>query len=336
MYIINKKRSLIPLVAIFIIFFGFLINSAKTTVLDEDPVSEKGIENSVFAEENEQCLKCHAEEYYTLTDTLQGKEKRRNMCADYQVERDQFYNSVHWSFSCLDCHDEAYNEFPHAMELRFAEYWTCMDCHGYDDNFASFRFEEIDEAHMNSIHSTATEGDFSCWNCHDPHSYQLLSRANKSMADIILESNNMCLECHGDIEKFRLLSDRELGNIVPEHDWLPNQGLHFKAVRCIECHSEISDSLLVSHTILPSDNAVKKCVDCHSTNSILMGTLYKFRAQEQRKESGFVNGVIIENNAYVIGANRSRFLNIGSLIIFGLILGAVSIHVILRIVLKKK
>jgi len=323
-----------------VMFLLLVISTALAKTQDEDDAIQeenpRGIENNVFADENEACLKCHGEKTYTIADTLFGAEKQAIMCPGNRIERDEFYHSVHWSFACLDCHTEEFKDFPHPLQARFEEYWTCLDCHGFDDNFAQYHFEEIDEQHMESVHYQATEGDFSCWKCHDPHSYKILSRESDNVSEIIMESNNICLECHGNEEKFALLSSRELGNIVPEHDWLPNQGLHFKAVRCIECHSEMNDTLLVSHKVLPSSKAVKMCVDCHSRNSILMGTLYKFKAKQTRNALGFINGAIINNDAYVIGANRSRLLNIASLIIFGLCIGAIIVHVLFRISAKRR
>ena len=298
-------------------------------------VQEKGISNNVYADENEQCFRCHGEKNYILKDTLLGLEKNVSMCAQNSVDRDEFYTSVHWSFSCLDCHSDEYLEFPHALSLRFEEYWTCMDCHGYDENFAQYKFEQIEEDHIKSVHYTASDGEFSCWSCHDPHSYKLLTRESHDISEVILESNATCLRCHGSEDAFRLLSNRELGNVVPEHEWLPNQSLHFKSVRCIECHSQLNDSLLIAHNVMHSDSAVRNCVECHSGNSILMGSLYKFQSKENRSEYGFMNGNIIRNNSYVIGANRSRLLNIGSIGIFGLTFLVMGIHVIFRIRYRK-
>ncbi len=334
----SKSVKYLPLLILVAGFFIFLIAPGVAGIMDEvDPEETiKGKENNVFSEENENCFQCHGERYYSITDTLFGTVKNSEMCLSNRIERDEFYHSVHWSFSCYDCHSEEYNEFPHPLGVRFEEYWTCLDCHGYDENFAQYQFDAIDEQHSMSVHYTATDGNFSCWECHDPHTYKLLTREVENIQTVIVESNNTCLECHGNVERFKLLSERELGNVVPQHDWLPNQSLHFKAVRCIECHSEMNDTVLVSHNILPAENAVRNCVDCHSQNSILMGSLYKFAAQEERRESGFVNGVIIQNDAYVIGANRSRFLNILSLLIFGLALAAMAVHIVFRIKSSKK
>ncbi len=332
----KNRKPIFPLILLLAGLFGLLINTAWAGLQQKDQPEDKGEKNSPFAKENEQCLKCHGEKFYTLTDTATGATKRANMCLDYRINRNDYYNSVHWNFSCLDCHSDEYNTFPHALKLRFADYWTCLDCHGYDEKFAQFKFEQIDEESQKSVHYTATKGDFSCWNCHNPHSYKLLSRSTENVSEVIVETNNICLNCHGNVEKFRLLSNKDLGNVIPKHDWLPNQELHFKAVRCIECHAEMNDSLRVSHDIMPADSAVRKCVQCHSSNSILMGTLYKYRAKKSRKEYGFINGAIINNNSYVIGANRSRILNVASILIFGLVLLAMAVHTIFRIVLRKK
>jgi hypothetical protein len=107
-------------------------------------------------------------------------------------------------------------------------------------------------------------------------------------------------------------------------------------VRCIECHTEvIEDSVLVAHKVLGKDKAVKKCAECHSSNSRLMHTLYKFQAKERRNEYGFFNGAIMQES-YVIGANRNYCLSVISLALFVLALGGIFVHALLRIILKKK
>jgi hypothetical protein len=305
-------------------------------VQEQTVTIQKGAEFSPYSEENESCLICHGEQRYLLTDPSTGLSKRRHMAADYYVDRDEFYSSVHWSFSCLDCHPAGYSEFPHAIELRFEAPWACLDCHGYDETYARYKFEDIDTEHMKSVHYTATDGEFSCWNCHDPHSYQTLAREGLNMADVVRNSNNMCLVCHGDPLKFGLITDKEPTDVLETHSWLPNQRAHLQAVRCIDCHTTINDSLLISHNLTPADKAVKGCVECHSSNSILMGTLYKHQVRETRSEYGFINAAIINNQSYVVGANRSKFMNIGSLLIFGLTLGVVLVHSLVRLLNSKK
>lgn len=327
------------LVVLVMVLSFFLVALKMPETQDNIPEQQlivKGAANNPFSEENESCLRCHGEQKYDLTDPVTGVTIKRPMSDSYHIDRDTFYQSVHWSFSCLDCHLAGYAEYPHALSLRFEPPYNCLDCHGYDETYARYKFEDIETEHFKSAHYTQTNGEFSCWNCHDPHSYQVLAREEKDIFEVVRNSNNMCLVCHGDPLKFGLISDREPTEIIETHNWLPNQRLHFQAVRCIDCHTEINDSLLVSHNMRPADEAVKGCVSCHSSNSILMGTLYKYQARESRREYGFINSTIISNNSYVIGANRSKLMNYGSVIIFALTLGAVIVHTLFRIRYSKK
>ena len=153
------------------------------------------------------------------------------------------------------------------------------------------------------------------------------------LEEAILFDNNMCLRCHADFSRFSMLTDRDEIVLVESHDWLPNQAAHFAKVRCIECHTEINDSILIAHKILPKSYAVKNCTECHSKDSRLMHTLYKFESLEERK-GGFINGIMI-NNSYVIGANQNVLLNRLSLLVFGLTLLVIVFHTYLRINEKK-
>jgi nitrate reductase cytochrome c-type subunit len=313
-----------------LLFGAFIIQKAA----GQDTVKLKAsyYEVSPYVEDNEKCLTCHGEPKYTLKDSAMGRTVTEYMCPDRIIDRDAFYSGVHRSFSCLDCHPYDFEVFPHSVEARLTEMLLCMDCHGYDESYAQYHFEEIEGEYGESIHHI--EG-FSCWKCHDPHSYRAFMRNTSDIKDAILYDNNMCLNCHGNFERFMLLTDREEINLVASHDWLPNQLAHIRSVRCIECHTEINDSILIAHKILPKKEAVRNCAECHSRDSRLMQTLYKFEVKEERK-AGFVNGVII-NNAYVIGANQNVILNRLSLIVFALTFLVILFHTVLRIIkLKNK
>jgi hypothetical protein len=288
---------------------------------------------SPYAEDNERCLKCHGQNFYSYTNENLGKEIRESMCADRIVERDKFYGSNHKNFSCTDCHSEMYTTFPHPGELRMEQKLSCLDCHGGDETFADYHFEEIDSEYQQSTHFKLEHEGFSCWKCHDAHGYKALIRHTSDLKKTIAESNTICLNCHGDFEKFRLLSDREEARVIGKHDFLPSQPLHFRSVRCIECHAAQDDSLLVSHRIKPKEEATKKCNECHSQNSLLMSSLYKFRSKEARQSNGFVNAVML-NESYVIGANRNEYLNLLSFIIFGSVVAFIGIHIIFRLLKK--
>lgn len=283
-------------------------------------------EANAFVDENEACLKCHGELKFTLYDSLSGRTLTEHMCPDRVINRDLFYKAQHKSFSCTDCHSYDYNNFPHKVSTRAEEQLVCMDCHGYDETFASYHFEEIEAEFNESIHHIE---DFTCWKCHNPHTYKAFMRNATDIEEAVLYDNNMCLRCHADFSRFMLLTDRNEINILEQHDWLPNQAAHFRNVRCIECHTEINDSILIAHKILPKEQAVRNCTECHSQDSRLLHTLYKFQSQKAR-QVGLVNGVIL-NNSFVVGANQNVFLNWLSFIILCATVLAISVHIIMRI-----
>ncbi len=318
-----------------LISVGLLTGNNNTVLQDpqDDIPVVKGIENNIFAEDNEKCLVCHGETYFELTDTAMGITRNRLMCVDYFVKRDDYYQSNHWSFACTDCHSYDFETFPHPTSTRLEEPYHCNDCHGYDEQYARYQFEEIQAEYEESTHAVI-EG-FSCWKCHDPHSYEINIRNSTNLEETILYDNNMCLDCHANYDNFRLLTDRDEMQIIELHDWLPNQSAHFTSVRCIECHTEINDSILVAHKILPKDKAVKRCTECHSSDSRLLATLYKFQSKKLRADVGFVNGVIF-NQSYVIGANRNVILNILSFLIFAGVILVIFGHTFFRILRRSK
>jgi len=288
---------------------------------------------SPFYGENERCFKCHGQSKYEYTNENLGRQVKALMFSERVIDRDKFYDSNHKSFSCTDCHSVDYVTFPHPGELRMEQQYNCLDCHGGDDKFAKFGFEAIEEDYQASVHFKLEEGGFSCWKCHNPHSYKISARNSNNLKETVLYDNNICLNCHANFSHFQLLTDRDEINILAKHDWLPNQSSHFKSVRCIECHSEVNNNVLVSHLIHPKEKAVKKCNECHSQNSLLMSSLYKFESKKQRKD-GFFNGIIL-NESYVIGANRNEYLNIFSLAIFGVLIIIIGTHIFFRLIRKQ-
>jgi hypothetical protein len=291
---------------------------------------------AVTIEKNQECLKCHGKKYFSYHNDNVGKDVKERMNPLYIIDSGSYYKANHRTFMCTDCHSSEYSSsFPHPNELRFEPSFTCMDCHEGNEDFADFHFETIQEEFLKSVHSEKHSEDFTCWMCHNPHSYHISARTNENLAETIRYDNEICLGCHSDESRFGLLSDRDIFNMLDRHEWLPNHLAHFKSVRCIECHAEVNDTILVAHKILPKEKAVKKCVECHSQNSILMASLYKYQVQEMRTKQGYFNAAIM-TETYVIGANRNIYLNLASLAIFGLALIGVIIHAILRNIHAKK
>ncbi|MBP1665825.1 MAG: hypothetical protein H6Q23_685 [Bacteroidetes bacterium] len=298
------------------------------------PAKDTGSYVSPFYEDNERCFKCHGQGKYKYSNDQLGTEINALMCTERITKREEFYISNHRSFGCTDCHSTDYGTFPHPGELRMELKYNCLDCHGGDDKYSSFNFETIDSDYRESIHFRLEEDGFTCWKCHNPHTYKISIRDSKNLKETILYDNAICLNCHSDFSRFQLLSDRDEINLMETHEWLPDQTNHFRNVRCIECHTRINDSLLVSHMVLSKDKAVKLCNECHSQNSMLMSTLYKFQSKEQRQD-GFFNGIIL-NQSYVIGANRNEYLNILSIVIFAFVILIICVHIYFRLSGKAK
>jgi predicted CXXCH cytochrome family protein len=324
-----------------IIILAALFNSGSAAVAgiigvntDSLKIQDTTVFVSRFAEDNDRCFKCHGQEKYEYTNATLGKQVKAIMCSERIVHKKEFYVSNHKSFSCTDCHSEEYLKFPHSGELRMEQKYNCIDCHGGDEKFAKYHFEEIEAEYQKSTHFKMEDDGFSCWKCHNPHTYKISVRNNTNLKETIAYDNAICLNCHSDYSRFQLLSDKAEIDIIQKHEWLPNQASHFANVRCIECHTVINNNIPVSHLIKPKAEAVRLCNECHSKNSLLMASLYKFESKAQRSD-GFVNGIIL-NSSYVIGANRNEYLNLVSLIILLGVISVIVVHIVFRIKKKAK
>jgi hypothetical protein len=295
---------------------------------------EEGTEVFEYAEENQQCLQCHGHRTYTYYNDWVERDVRNRMNPYFIIDSALFYMSNHRTFRCTDCHTTEFETIPHPGELRMEENYGCLDCHGGDEYWADYQFERIDEEFHASVHSTKHSEDFTCWMCHNPHTYHITARNTNNILETIRYDNDICLSCHADYDKYQLISTLANPNILEKHDWLPNQADHFLNVRCIECHAQIKEDMLVAHNVQPKEKAVKLCVECHSQNSLLLASLYKYQAREKRGQLGFFNTAIL-NNSYIIGANRNYFLNVVSLVIFGCTLIGIAVHATLRYKKKK-
>ena len=286
------------------------------------------------ADLNQSCFRCHGQSKYSFENPELGKTVHQRMYAELIISPNDFYASNHKTFKCTDCHSDDYSTFPHPGNLRMEAKYSCLDCHGGDENYSRFFFEEIDTEFMESVHSQKLRAEFTCWMCHDPHTYKINARTNENIKETVVYDNTICLDCHSDFRRFQLLTERERPNLIQSHDWLPNQKLHISSVRCIECHARKgADSTLVEHKILSKDLAVKNCKECHSTNPALLASLYKYEAETTRNIGGIFKG-ITTSDSVVIGASRNYTLTIISLVLFTGVLAGIIFHAILRILKK--
>jgi hypothetical protein len=281
------------------------------------------------------CLKCHSNQSISFHNDVTGKEVKRLMNPYYIMDTVALNTGVHKNLDCTDCHSTEYSTYPHQANLKLEPLNNCIDCHGGDESFAKYKFEQIQEEFQKSVHFQKHGDYFTCTKCHNIHTYVPTARNSSNVLEIVDYSNKMCLSCHSDMKKVNMVAGHDIPQIVDIHSWLPNQELHFKHVRCIECHTQVVDSLMVSHNIMKKENALKNCVECHSTNSMLKASLYKYQNIQARAEKGAI-GALLSNPSYIIGTNQSPFLKILSIIIFLATLAFVVIHSIFRSLNKNK
>ena len=282
---------------------------------------------------NHSCLKCHSSQTYSFQNELMGTQEIKLMNPYYILDTVQLKAGVHKSFDCTDCHSYDYMTYPHNSNLKLEPLATCLDCHGGDETYATYQFETIQEEFQKSIHYEIYGDNFSCAKCHSQHTYATTARTSSNVRDIVEYSNNMCLSCHNDMVKYNLVSTNAKPELVQVHDWLPNQQLHFDNVRCIECHTEIQDTLMVSHNIVKKELALRNCVECHTADSRLKATLYKYENLRQRSEDGTLK-TVLSNKTYVIGTHQIPVLITLSYIIFIATFIGIVIHIVLRIIKK--
>ncbi len=284
--------------------------------------------------QHHQCLKCHSNQSYSFMNTVKNKVEKRLMNPYFIIDTVGLTHGVHKQFDCTDCHSSEYGTYPHQATLKLQPLSTCLDCHGGDASFATYHFERIDEEFKKSVHYKVYGDNFTCTKCHSQHTYKATARTSSDVLEIVDYSNKMCLSCHNDMKKYKMVSGHDNPKLIQVHEWLPNQELHFAHVRCIECHTEVADSLMVSHNILPKEKALKKCVECHSANSRLKASLYKYQNLQKRSENGTLN-TVLANESYIIGSHQIPLLKLASILIFFIALCGILIHGIFRIIKKK-
>jgi len=280
------------------------------------------------------CLKCHSQKEYSFQNPISGHTEKKEMNPYVRIDTIKFKECVHGKFSCNDCHSPDYSNFPHKAGLKKEYINTCQDCHVGDKTYAHLQFDEIDVQARNSIHAKKMGDAFKCEICHNPHTIKLVAiSGNYSLHEIVSFDNTMCLSCHDNENRYHQFTDSIKPDIHKTHEWLPNQALHFKHVRCIECHTPKSDTLKVTHLILPKEEAIKGCVECHSKNGFLEAKLLKYLSKEKGIKDGQSKPI---NDLYIIGTTRNQLLTISSLIIFGLAITGITFHVIVRIIKRRR
>lgn len=262
-----------------------------------------------------------------------------------KIDHQAFERSVHARHGCVSCHVDVEDpNIAHEEPDQDLALVDCTSCHvkeelrgrlqaelaalpgeGVDRSLADqVNMVQITDEFERSVHFSK-QNQFSCAKCHDPHAIRFgMTRGEQ------LNHNKVCLRCHASEEEYRAFVDQAPPDLARAHAWLPNRVLHWRTVRCIDCHTSY-EAPVGSHLILPKSEALKKCEACHSAQSVLELKMYREQRVEEQKTLGFLNAFII-NDAYVIGATRNAaldlvFTSLASMMVLG-ILGHAGIRLV--------
>jgi len=282
---------------------------------------------------NNLCFSCHGKRWYTYANKDSSQVIKHKMFKDLIIDTLAFYHNNHKTLACTDCHSSEYSKLPHKSDLKLEPLLVCTDCHTDTEDVPPINFTGISQEYKKSVHTRKKESGVTCWSCHNPHSYNITTRSKDNLSHVVAYDNSICLECHSGMGKFDILYGDPKSSLIAKHKWLPDPIKHFRNVRCIECHAEIRKDVLVAHNIRPKEEAIHKCVACHSADSRLKYSLYKYQLAQVRSEKGILSS-IISNQPFAIGTNPSPLLNLISLIILACAVGGIAIHTIIRIIKK--
>jgi predicted CXXCH cytochrome family protein len=203
------------------------------------------------AQENDDCLMCHADA--DLTGTRDGAE------ISVFVDAESYAASVHAGLDCITCHGDLDGaELPHDEDTESVQ---CGMCH-----------EDRAEEHDRSLHGQATDrGDElapSCATCHGTH--DIRSHTDPTSPTAIMNIPLLCGRCHHEGTEVSLEREIPQDRILENYslsihgEGLFRQGLTVTAV-CTSCHT--------SHNILPHtdsrssihhENVAGTCTQCHA------------------------------------------------------------------------
>ena len=318
---------------ILVVIAAFMLVAAAvcpTQAQDKPPAPLTPAQIEKISQANNECLACHSEAGISHP-PKEGLDLKtlKGLLTDPIA----YKGSDHGQLACTRCHNEGYDEHPHAPDAKDST-TTCSDCHAKKAALIEKQFDK-------SVHAKNLSDKFTCTTCHDPHVMRLAA-AMTDAHKIVAQDNHVCLSCHDSDEKFaKFAPEKKARPPIDEiHDWLPNTRLHWKSVRCVECHTpSVGDKDPISHEILNKDKAEKKCLTCHSANSSLKTRLYRHLVTEEQQRLGFANSVILANS-YVLGVTQHPLLDTLILIAFGAMFLGLLAHglgrVIARLIQRRK
>jgi hypothetical protein len=325
-------------------------------VLKDHLISEHFMEVSAKNPNAPTCIYCHSKPITkrNLIDKVQLKLNQEKLCLDCHLKHPE--SQTKFSKTLVE-----YDKSVHGLAIARgnANAAVCVDCHGAHrlekasvstssinkqnvHNVCGKCHKDITGEYMKSTHGMGVMKGFkdapTCTFCHGEHNIlavpdvpeQAFTKTGMKFNVVINNKMVFCISCHTDEI---MMKKYGLSTVEESHKWMPNQVKHWETVRCVDCHS--SHQLpSKNHNILPREETIEQCEECHSKNSKLLSMLYVHEKKQSRMKYGFVNGTLL-SDAYVIGTTRNVYLDTLSVIIFGLTILGIGTHGFLRWMSKK-
>lgn len=316
-------RKTLVVLSGFLLTIGVLV--APVFAQDKSATRLTPEQQEKVAKVNSECLACHSPAGFEHPpqEGLDLKALRA-----FLKDPEAFKGSDHRQLACTKCHNDGYEDFPHAEDAKDST-TSCPDCHAKISTIIEAQFDL-------SVHAKNLSDTFTCTTCHDPHVMRLATNMTDAHK-IVAQDNHVCLSCHDSDEKFAKFAPEKQSRppIDDLHSWLPNTRLHWKSVRCVECHTAaVPEGQPISHEIFDKEKAEKKCLTCHSANSSLKTRLYRHLITEEQQRLGFANSVIL-SNSYVLGVTRHPLIDTLILLAFGAMFAGLLVHGLARLLSRR-
>lgn len=195
------------------------------------------------------CFSCHGDKKESFSKGILHDPVKRGECTachDPHASSSKGLMKGEYADSCYTCHDSLARKFKY-MHQPYAK-GQCKSCHSphQAENFQLLNMSAAklcrschSEADIGAAHKNYPAAIKGCLTCHNPHGSDNKGIIRSVRHEPYLEN---CRICHGD------------------------NGAKMGQQTCLECHSEIKESLLTSHNHL-TDVDGNSCINCHSPHA---------------------------------------------------------------------
>lgn len=286
----------------------------KPAAEEKEEAEEKGKGESL---DNQSCIDCHNPDILkkskeeladdvVVEETPQPASKKPPYVfgtLNLSIDEEAYKAGVHADTTCVDCHKDV-AEIPHKQRLQPV---SCTECH--EDSVETVKAS----AHGDKAGPKAV----ACISCHNAHYGKGKAEYTKDF------KHKVCVDCH-----------KVYGmDLIKGHAKMYEPALHSN-LDCMLCHSGKEPGV---HNIPQVKTHVVGCESCHTKYTIL--------AKEKPKSMGllayikqvsFINGDVLKQFGYVLGANRIPALDALLILVVVGTFGLPIVHGGLRILTRRK